>query len=239
MNPVHGVFITGTDTEVGKTRISAGVLRLLARQGIEAGGLKPVAAGMSEIEGRWINEDVQALQAASGVTLSDAEVGPVQLRTACAPHIAAALEGMTPDRAALVAHVRRMVPRAQAWVVEGVGGFCVPMSAPGARPRWGMDDLAADLHWPVVMVVGLRLGCLNHALLTAQAVRARGLTLAGWVANRVDPAMGHPDENLLSLRDGLDAPCLGDVAHLAQPGADAVAACLDARGWLTVLGWPA
>lgn len=225
---MHGFFVTGTDTDVGKTRVSAGLLFALSAQGLKVGGIKLVAAGMREISaGRWINDDVQALQAASSVTLSDAEVGPFQYRTPCAPHIAAGIEGRTLERTALSAHVRRLAPRAQAWVVEGVGGFCVPMSAPGQRPSWGMADVAIDLQLPVILVVGLRLGCLNHALLTAEAVRARGLTLAGWIANGVDPTLAHTAANVDTLNDTLNAPCLGNVPYLADPQPTQVSVALD------------
>lgn len=237
MPTIHGCFVTGTDTEVGKTRVSAGLLQVLAGQSLRAGGLKPVAAGMAMHDGRVVNEDVALLRAAASVPLSDAEVGAVQLQAACAPHIAAALERRELDRAALLAHVLRLAPRAQAWVVEGVGGFAVPMSAPEAPEPWGMDDFAASLGWPVVLVVGLRLGCLNHALLTAHAIRARGLALAGWVANTVDPAMPYRAENLAMLHARLGAPCLGAVPHLPSPSGAAVAAHLDAPAVLRAFGF--
>ena len=230
-----GFFVTGTDTDVGKTLVCTGLLRTFARQGIVAGGQKPVAAGLQEDRGHWVNDDVLALQSASGIDLSAAEVCALPLRTACAPHLAAAIDGVIPDRAALVAHVRRLLPRADAWVVEGAGGFCVPMSPTGSTPHWGLDDLAADLNWPIVIVVGLRLGCLSHALLTARAVRARGLRLAGWVGNRVDPAMALADDNLRSLHDLLDAPCLGVVPHLQRPSGEAAADWLDSAACLLAL----
>lgn len=224
---MKGLFVTGTDTEVGKTRVSAGLLHLLAAQGLRASGCKPVAAGVSAQGERWVNEDVEALRAASSVELSEADVCPCLLREACAPHIAARLEGVAISRDALVAHVRALGTRADALVVEGVGGFCVPLG-----DDWGSDDLAADLGLPVVLVVGLRLGCLNHALLTAQSVHSRGLRLAGWVANRIDPQMAHADENistlerLLAARHG--APRLGTIPWLECPSPAAVAASLDA-----------
>lgn len=232
----HAVFVTGTDTEVGKTRVSAGLLRLLGRRGFASAGLKLVAAGMEERDGRWINEDVAALRAASSVALRDDEVGPLQLRTPCAPHIAARLEGRRLERAPMRGQAQALARKAQALVVEGVGGFAVPMSAPGELPRWGMDDVAADLALPVVLVVGLRLGSLNHALLSARAVEARGLRLAGWVVNRVDPRMGAAEDNVATLRDGLPGLCLGDVPWLADPTPDAVADALDAAAVETVFG---
>jgi dethiobiotin synthetase len=231
----HAVFVTGTDTEIGKTCVSAALLRVCARRGLRAAGIKLVAAGMDEIDGRWINEDVATLKAASSVALSDAESGPVQLRTACAPHLAALREGVPLERGGFRAHVQRMATRAQVLVIEGVGGFCVPMSAPDAEPRWGMNDVAADLALPVVLVVGLRLGALNHALLSAQAISAQGLKLAGWVCNRIDPAMPLADENLATLKAWLPAPCLGDVPHLDDPHPEAVADALDTDAVLRTL----
>jgi dethiobiotin synthetase len=225
-----GCFITGTDTEVGKTRISAALLHILAQQGLRVAGVKPVAAGMAWVDGQWMNEDVQALHAASSPPLAAGQVGLHQLRTGCAPHIAAQLEGVVPDRAAWAAQVRATAAQADAVVIEGAGGFCVPLSPIGDLPRWGLDDLAADLRLPVVLVVALRLGCLNHALLTAQAIAARGLRLAGWVGNRAQPqAMPFEAENVATLREWLSpAPCLGVVPWLADPAPPQMAAALDA-----------
>jgi dethiobiotin synthetase len=222
----HGFFVTGTDTEVGKTRISAALLHWFAQAGCLSAGLKPVAAGTDLINGQRINEDVRALRAASSLALTDAEVGPLQFEAACAPHIAAALEGRTIDRRAILTAARATAARADVLVVEGVGGFCVPLGA-----DWDTADLAVDLGLPVVLVVGLRLGCINHALLTAGAIRARGLRLAGWVGNRIVENMPWADENVGTLRDWLwrqhGAPCLGVVPWLADPAPEAVAAHLD------------
>ena len=219
---MKGLFITGTDTGIGKTRIAAALTHLLAAQGWKAAAIKPVAAGQELVDGRWVNEDVRLLREAGNLGLGDAEVGPLQLREACAPHVAARLEQREISREALLAAIRAVGARADATIVEGVGGFRVPL-----RPGWDTADLAVDLGLPVVLVVGLRLGCLNHALLTAESVRARGLTLVAWVANTVDPAMPHVQDNLASLADGLAAPCWGHVPHLAPPDPAAVAGHLD------------
>ena len=221
---MKGFFITGTDTEIGKTCVSAGLTHLAAQVGLRTVAIKPVAAGQDWLDGRWINEDVLRLKAASNIDLSDAEVGPLQLRTACAPHIAAKLEGRNIVRADLLAAVRSVGARADMTIVEGVGGFRVPLN-----PGWDTADLAVDLALPVILVVGLRLGCINHALLSAEAIRARGLTLAGWVANCVDPEMAHLADNLETLADpvhGLQAECWGYVPRLVQPDPAAVAAHL-------------
>lgn len=224
---MKGLFVTGTDTEVGKTCVSAALLRLLGANGQRAIGLKPVAAGVVRVGERWVNEDVEALRRASSVALRDDEVCACLLREPCAPHIAAAREGVSVSRAAVLAHLHTQARRADVVVVEGVGGFCVPLAE-----GWGADDLAVDLALPVVLVVGLRLGCLNHALLTAEAVRSRGLALCGWVGNRIDPGMAHADENIETLttllRQRHGAPCLGVVPWLDAPCAEAAAAHLDA-----------
>lgn len=222
---LDGVFVTGTDTEIGKTAISAALVGLLARTGLRVAGLKPIAAGTALIDGERINEDVHALRAASSVTLDVPEVCPCQLDAACAPHIAARLEGRTIDRDAVLAAVHAAAARCDRLVVEGVGGFNVPFDDDG---RWSSADLAVDLGLPVILVVGLRLGCINHALLTAEAVRARGLHLCGWVANVVDPQMPHLDGNLDALARGLgSAPCLGLVPRLPVASPTAIAPYLN------------
>lgn len=239
--PLRGCFVTGTDTEVGKTAISAGLLHLLGRRGQQVAGYKPVAAGatwrsgVSGAEGHWHNDDVEALLAASHIALTRADVCPSLFEAACAPHLAARLEGRCIEPHTLIAGAHRLMSRCDALVVEGVGGFGVPLVVahdPSDPPGdWGADDLAAALGLPLVMVVGLRLGCINHALLTAQAIAARGLNLVGWVANRIDPHMGLAQDNidtlstLLHRRHG--ALMLGVVEHLGDPSPERVADALD------------
>ncbi|MEF7615376.1 dethiobiotin synthase [Aquincola sp. MAHUQ-54] len=226
MARLAGCFVTGTDTEVGKTRVSTGLLHWAARQGWRSAGCKPVAAGTTWLAGAQVNEDVRALRDAGSVALTDAEVGPLQFAAPCAPHIAARLEGASIEVGRLVGHVHGLAARAELIVVEGVGGFCVPFG-----PDSDSADLAVALGLPVVLVVGLRLGCLSHALLTAEAVRARGLVLAGWVANRIDAGMAHADDNLAALHHEFGrrhrAPCLGIVPWLAQADPALVAAHLN------------
>lgn len=211
-------FVTGTDTEVGKSLVAAALLRLLARQGLSAVGMKPVAAGC-DAAGR--NEDVAALMAASSVSAPQELVCPWLFPEAVAPHLAAAAAGRPIRFAPILAAYGQLRAVADAVVVEGVGGFRVPLG-----PDGDAADLARALALPVVLVVGLRLGCINHALLTAEAVVARGLTLAGWVANRIDPAMARADENIETLRELLPAPLLGVVPRLACADADRAADCL-------------
>jgi dethiobiotin synthetase len=220
---MNGCFVTGTDTDVGKTCVSAALLHALAQAGVRCAGFKPVAAG---IDAQGVNDDVRVLRAAGSVPLTDAEVGPCQLRAACAPHIAAALEGRVIDRALLLQAAQVLASRVDFLVVEGAGGFCVPLGAAG-----DMADLACDLGLPVVLVVGLRLGCLNHALLTAHAIAARGLRLAGWVGNAIDPRMPYRDHNTATLGyefgERRQVPCLGLVPWLDAPNAASMAAHLD------------
>ncbi|NCT82548.1 MAG: dethiobiotin synthase [Comamonadaceae bacterium] len=217
---MKGFFITGTDTEIGKTFVTAALTRALAARGLRVAPIKSLAAGQDFVDGRWVNEDVATLQAAQTLGLSDAEVGPLQFREPCAPHIAARLEGRGIDRDALLAAIHTTAGKADIALVEGVGGFRVPLT-----DGWDTADLAVDLGLPVILVVGLRLGCINHALLTAEAVRARGLRLAAWVANTVDPHQPHVADNLASLQAGLKAPCLGHIPRLSDPLA--APACLD------------
>jgi dethiobiotin synthetase len=230
MKAAFQCFVTGTDTEIGKTLISSALLYALARGGIRAAGMKPIAAGTELRDGVMHNDDVDALAAASSVDLPAELTTPYLLREPVAPHWAAALEGVHIDGAHILACHANIVELADAVVVEGVGGFRVPLSA-------GFDtaDLAQQLGLPVVMVVGLRLGCINHALLTAEAIAARGLVLAGWVANTVDPQMRHVEASLEALGTQLTAPMLGCVPRLPVASPAAAAAHLD---FSFLPGWP-
>ena len=213
----YACFLTGTDTEVGKTHIACALLHRARSAGHVAVGLKPVAAGT---DATGANDDVVRIRAASSRQLPDAVVNPYCFAPAIAPHIAAADAGVVIDFARIAATVDTARTAADFVVVEGAGGFCVP---------FGIDrnaaDLARQLALPVVLVVGMRLGCINHALLSAEAIAARGLQLAGWVANRLAPGMQRFAENLATLEQLLPAPCLGVVPWGTSP-ADA-AACLD------------
>ncbi|CAG9184356.1 ATP-dependent dethiobiotin synthetase BioD 1 [Cupriavidus laharis] len=213
-------FVTGTDTGVGKTHASATLLHALRAAGYAAVGMKPVASGSEWRGDHWHNDDVAALRAASSVAVPLAQTSPFLLRTPCSPHLAAAREGVRITRAPIRRAFDALREQADAVVVEGVGGFHVPLDT--GAVRWSTADLAVMLAMPVVMVVGIRLGCLNHAVLTAEAIRARGLTLAGWIANRVDPDMLLADENIATLHEALDTPCLGELPWQVAP-ADAAA----------------
>lgn len=218
----YACFVTGTDTGVGKTLVSASLVNALASGGLDAVGMKPVAAGTTDIDGREANDDVEALAAESSVALPLALTSPYVFREACAPHVAAALERVVIEQDVLLEAFRSVAERAEAVVVEGVGGFRVPLS-----DDFDTADLAAGLQLDVILVVGLRLGCLNHALLTAEAIAARGLKLAGWVANQVDPAMPHQEANLAALQVRLEAPLIGVIPWMDTPLANVAADHLD------------
>lgn len=212
-------FITGTDTGVGKTLISSALVHRFAGQGLRSVGMKPVAAGCVPRNGRLMSEDVERLVAASNVEAPLDLVNPYALAPAIAPHIAAQQAGTRLELATIVTAYERLLDLSDAVIVEGVGGFCVPLD-----DRHDTADLAQTLALPVILVVGMRLGCLNHALLTAEAVARRGLRLAGWVANRIDAEMPVYEENLQTLRQRLAAPCLGVLPWLGPQATAAEAA---------------
>lgn len=211
----RGLFVAGTDTGVGKTLVAAALLRALAAAGTRAIGMKPVAAGVAPGASR--SADVLALVAASGVDAPAADVNRYAFAPAIAPHVAAEQAGVAIDVEAIAAAYGRLAARADVVVVEGVGGVLVPLG-----PRVDMLDVPARLRLPVLLVVGIRLGCLNHALLSALAIAARGVALAGWIANRIDPAMESQDASVAALVRRLPAPLIADLPF-ASPGASAPA----------------
>jgi len=204
----HGLLVTGTDTGVGKTHIASGLLRAYVGRGERAVGMKPVAAGAEHSPGGWIDEDVVALRAAGNVPAPLAAVNPYCFEPPIAPHIAANEAGVTIDLERLVAAYGELAALADRVVVEGAGGFLVPLAASS-----DFGTLAARLGLPVVLVVGMRLGCINHALLTAEAIRGRGLVFAGWVANHIDPGMRRADENVAAIAERIAAPLLARVPY--------------------------
>lgn len=216
----QGVFVTGTDTGVGKTLIACALLRAYRRAGLKAAGMKPVAAGC-DTQGR--NEDVEALLAV-GIEVPRELLCPYLLPEAVAPHIAAARAGKKIDLRVIERAFAQLRTCAEVVVAEGVGGFAVPLNE-----TEDSADLAQRFALPVVLVVGMRLGCLNHALLTQEAIVARGLQLAGWVANCIDPQMQRHEENLQALRERLHAPLLATVPYQASPDAEKIAALFDLR----------
>jgi dethiobiotin synthetase len=223
----RALFVTGTDTGVGKTRVAAALCRALAARGVRVAAMKPVAAGCVRTPEGLRNEDAVALRAAMTVRARYADVNPYAFEPAIAPHIAAAEAGARIDFGVLDRAYERLRMQSDVLIVEGAGGWLAPLDA--AR---GFADLAAHWQTEVILVVGLRLGCLNHALLTAESVERRGLTLRGWVANSIDPGFLRLMENVASLENRLPTPCLGLLAfephasHESLAGALAVDALL-------------
>lgn len=212
-------FVTGTDTEVGKTFSSVALLNAAKKQQLRTLALKPVAAGAEETSEGFRNEDALALMEAMTVELPYEQVNPAIYKTPASPHIAAALENKRATVSRLAGFCRgAMMQSYDLGVIEGAGGWRVPINE-----RENLAQLAVALDLPVILVVGMRLGCLNHALLTAEAIRADGLQIAGWIANCIDPEMSYLQENIQTLKGALPAPCLGVLPHLsslesAEPG---------------------
>jgi dethiobiotin synthetase len=205
-------FITGTDTDVGKTYIASALVRYFVHQGQTAVGMKPIAAGCEKINGALRNADVGILLAASNLAARLEDVNPYAFEPAIAPHIAAEQAGVTVSLSKIKHAFDALQLQADALIVEGAGGFRVPINR-----EQTMADLAVQLNLPVIMVVGLRLGCINHALMTAGSIRAAGLDLVGWVANRIEPDMPALEENVQTLKAMIKAPCIADVNWGAVP----------------------
>ena len=210
-------FITGTDTGVGKSFVTCALLFTLKAQGIAAIGMKPIAAGGEMTPEGLNNADVEALHLASGVKLQREDLNCYLLSEPIAPHIAAANEDIDIDLDVIRQRFDQLAELADVVLVEGVGGFIVPLG-----DSINTADLAQDLDLPVILVVGMRLGCLNHALLTQEAILARGLTLAGWVANQIDPHMAELDANIEALEERIRAPLLGVIEWQRQPDAESI-----------------
>jgi dethiobiotin synthetase len=216
-------FITGTDTEIGKTTIAAGLLVAANRRGLSTAAIKPIAAGCERTPEGLRNADALLLQRTMSLPLDYAEINPVALEPAIAPHLAAEQVGMHISVMQLAGICRGVLTqRADVTLVEGAGGWRVPLNK-----RELLSELPKMLRLPVIMVVGIRLGCINHALLTAEAIARDGLHLAGWVANGCSPEATFVAENVATIKGYLRAPCLGEVPYLEQPSAEAVADYLD------------
>ncbi|MDF2181471.1 dethiobiotin synthase [Neptuniibacter sp. CAU 1671] len=216
-------FVTGTDTDAGKTVVSAGLLQAGNNRGWKTLGLKPIAAGCEETPDGLRNSDALLLQQTASVELSYDQVNPVSFAPPIAPHIAAMQlrRQLSADR--IAAYCRgALMQSADLAIIEGAGGWRVPLSY-----RETLAAVPRLLELPVILVVGMKLGCINHALLTAESIARDGLPLAGWVANRVDPDMACYEENMASLKAMLRAPLLGEVPWLSSPEPAAVATHLD------------
>ncbi|NBC47669.1 MAG: dethiobiotin synthase [Gammaproteobacteria bacterium] len=221
MRSARGLFITGTDTEVGKTEITLGLMAALQAIGRSVLGMKPVAAGCEKTAEGLRNDDAERIRAQASRSLAYATVNPYAFAEPIAPHIAAERAGVSIELEPIRDAYRSMAAETDWVLVEGAGGWRVPLG-----PSLTLADLPKALDLPVVLVVGLRLGCLNHALLSAESIIGSGLTLAGWVASRVDPQMAAAEANLSTLRERLPAPCIGEVPWLERPTPERVASHL-------------
>jgi len=216
-------FVTGTDTEIGKTTIAAGLLHAARLAGQSTAAAKPVASGCQLTAEGLRNDDALALLAQCTLPLRYDEVNPLAFAPAIAPHLAARDLGVPLEVSALQGTVRAILDKgAEFTLVEGAGGWRVPLGGMAT-----LADLAVALNLPVILVVGVRLGCINHAVLSAEAIIADGLPLAGWVANVVDPNMARLEDNLATLAERLPAPCIGQVPFLSSVSAEQVAQYLD------------
>lgn len=213
-------FIAGTDTEIGKTHAACALIAALAGRGRRVAAMKPIAAGV-DADGH--NDDVERLRAVANVEIPRELMTPYLFAPPIAPHLAAAEAQASIEIPRLVAAFRKIEALADDVVVEGVGGFRVPLN-----DTQDTADLAVALGLPVILVVGLRLGCLSHALLTAEAIERRGLTLAGWIGNHIDPAMERQSANVAALNLRLSAPCLGLLPFDVDRDADRAGNCLAA-----------
>ncbi|MEA3278559.1 MAG: dethiobiotin synthase [Pseudomonadota bacterium] len=219
---MRGVFVVGTDTGCGKTEVSLGLMESLQRCGLRVLGMKPVASGCDRTPEGLRNDDALRLQAQGSFRLSYDQVNPYAFEPPIAPHIAAGRTGIEIDLPVIRSGAARLAGQADFLVIEGVGGWRVPLA-----PSLSLSDLPRALELPVILVAGLKLGCLNHSLLTAESIRASGNRLVGWIANQVDPNMRARDENLATLAALLAVPCLGVVPWLAAPEPRLVADHLD------------
>ncbi|MBX8542081.1 dethiobiotin synthase [Pseudomonas cichorii] len=212
-------FITGTDTDAGKTTVAAGLLHAARLAGLSTAAGKPVASGSVITPQGLRNSDALALLTECSLELGYDDVNPYTFEPAIAPHLAAREAGVSLTVNALLQPMRRLLERnADFTLIEGAGGWRVPLA-----DQSNLSDLAMGLGLPVILVVGVRLGCINHALLTAEAIAQDGLQLAGWVANIIDPKTSRLEENLATLSERLPAPCIGRVPRLRKASADAVA----------------
>ncbi|MEH6576453.1 MAG: dethiobiotin synthase [Amphritea sp.] len=217
------VFVAGTDTDVGKTLVAAAILAAGNRQGLKTVAVKPIAAGCEQTEAGLRNADALLLQATASVKLAYEQVNPIALQPAIAPHIAAQQEGRRLDADRMAALCRGvMMQPADLMVIEGAGGWRVPLNN-----RQTLADVPKMLRVPVVLVVGMKLGCISHTLLTVEAIVKDGLRLAGWVANQVDPEMSCYAENLDTLKNMLAAPLLGEIPHSADTSPEHIAQYID------------
>lgn len=218
-----GVFVTGTDTGIGKTVASAALIAALNQAGSRTVGMKPVASGCTRTTHGWRNDDARALLAASAGAPDYALVNPYALPEAVAPHLAARAAGVEIRLDPILAAFAALSTNADCVVVEGVGGWAVPLA-----PVLMQGDLVRALKLPVILVIGLRLGCINHAILSARAIATDSCTLLGWIGNLIDPDMTRVEDNLATLRERVSAPCLGVLPYAKAQDPRRFAGYLDA-----------
>ena len=207
MTPSH-YFVTGTDTGIGKTTLSCLIIQQLVEQGAQVVGMKPVASGCDRVGKQLVSDDVVQLTATSNVKAPLEWINPYAFESPIAPHIAAKQSGSIIKIPTIVNAFKELTKIAEYVIVEGVGGFCVPLNE-----TEDTSDLAAELGLPVIMVVGMRLGCLNHALLTAQSIRQKGLVIAGWYSNQLNPNMAFLQDNILALKERISEPYFGHIPY--------------------------
>ncbi|VAX07911.1 Dethiobiotin synthetase [hydrothermal vent metagenome] len=207
----RGIFVTGTDTEVGKTYVSCALLHMLDRQGVRTTAMKPVASGAEKIEDHYVNDDALRLQQAANVSAAYAQINPYVFPEAIAPHLAARQAGVEIDFKRIKKSFSALSELSDFILVEGVGGWLVPLNS-----EQTIADLANSLKLPVLLVVGMRLGCINHALLSARAIIQSGVSLQGWIANKVQGNYPYVDENIETLKQCLDAPLLATLEHESE-----------------------
>lgn len=227
------LFVTGTDTDAGKTIVTAGLLTAANQLGWRSLGIKPVAAGADYINGELINGDAAMLAACSSVDVEPSEITGYCFEKPAAPHLLG-IEQQTDIRVdTMLQHAESLVAltKPEFVLVEGAGGWRVPLDMEGRM----LSDLPRASRWPVILVVGVKLGCLNHAQLTMEAIDKDGLILSGWIANCIDPNMGYQRENLDTLKAMIPAPLLGEIPWLANPTPEAVASYID-KGKLVQIG---
>jgi dethiobiotin synthetase len=212
MSSVKGYFVTGTDTEVGKTLVSGALILKLRTAGIKALGFKPVAAGCYQnAEGRRLNEDVETLRIASNLERDKLDLCPYLLDMAAAPHLAAEKQQLHLNLETITKSYQEVCKHGDIVIVKGAGGFLIPLNA-----QEGLDDLAQNLDLPIIIVVGMRLGCINHALLTYEAIQSRHLKIAGWIANTLLTDMPLLQENIQTLKSKIPIPFLGCIPTLPK-----------------------
>jgi len=212
MNKSHGFFVTGTDTEVGKTLVSGALILKLREQGINTIGFKPVVAGTyQDINGISLNEDIETLRIASNLKSSDFILCPYVLDQPAAPHLVAASQGFKLKMEVITQAFQNTQKQAECVVVEGAGGLLIPLN-----DNEDLGDFAIEINLPIILVVGMKLGCINHALLTYEAIKARHLNLAGWVANTLNSEMLLLQENLQTLKEKITTPFLGLIPALPK-----------------------